>query len=77
MEGGKALAHLLYGEVSPSGKLPFTVARNEGDYPFFDKDTEEIKYDALHGYTLMEKTQTAVAYPFGHGLSYVEFSLKS
>ena len=76
MEGGKALAHLLYGEVCPSGKLPFTVANDESEYPFFDKNAEEIEYGALHGYTLMEKGQTKPAYAFGHGLSYADFNYR-
>ena len=44
MEGGTALASLLFGEVSPSGKLPFTVARDAADYPFFDKAATSIEY---------------------------------
>jgi beta-glucosidase len=35
MEGGTALARLLFGDVSPSGKLPFAVAKSAADYPFF------------------------------------------
>ena len=41
MEGGTALARLLFGEVSPSGRLPFTVARNAEDYPAFDRDAPD------------------------------------
>lgn len=76
MEGGTALARLLYGEVSPSGKLPFTVANDESEYPFFDKDADEIDYGPLHGYTLMEKNQTRAAYAFGYGLSYSRFEYR-
>ena len=73
MEGGTALARLLYGEVSPSGKLPFTVARDESDYPLFDRNADTITYGPWHGYTLMERAQTAVQFCFGHGLSYTRF----
>ncbi|MEO0881996.1 MAG: glycoside hydrolase family 3 C-terminal domain-containing protein [Pseudomonadota bacterium] len=73
MEGGTALAKLLYGDISPSGKLPFTVAEDEGDYPFFDKNADEIEYGPLHGYTLMAASQTVPQFRFGHGLSYTEF----
>lgn len=73
MEGGTALARLLYGDVSPSGKLPFTVARNESDYPSFDRNADTITYGHWHGYTLMERAQTAVQFCFGHGLSYTRF----
>ncbi len=44
MEGGTALASLLFGDVSPSGKLPFTVAKSAGDYPFFDRDADAVDY---------------------------------
>ena len=76
MEGGTALAKLLYGETSPSGKLPFSVADDESAYPFFDKDAEEIEYGSLHGYTLFEKNQTRASFAFGHGLSYTEFAYR-
>lgn len=77
MEGGSALARLLYGKVSPSGKLPFTVANDEKDYPFFDKDADEINYDMFHGYTLLERSQTKAQYAFGHGLSYSSFGYRA
>lgn len=73
MEGGKALANILYGKVNPSGKLPFSIAKNDTDYPFFNPYTLKIKYGYYHGYTLFDKNQTEVAYPFGYGLSYTTF----
>lgn len=77
MEGGSALAALLFGEVSPSGKLPFTLARDESHYPFFDKDASRIEYGPLHGYTLLEQQGTPAHFPFGHGLSYARFSYRA
>lgn len=74
MEGGNALARILFGEVNPSGKLPFTIPVNEADLPFFDAYADSITYGYYHGYTLFEKTQKPVAFPFGFGLSYTEFS---
>ena len=73
MEGGNALAALLFGEVSPSGKLPFTVAADEADYPFFDRDADSIEYGPWHGYSLFEREGRRAQFPFGHGLSYAEF----
>jgi beta-glucosidase len=73
MEGGKALARLLFGAISPSGKLPFTVARDPADYPFFDPEADRIEYGPLHGYTLMERHEREPRFPFGHGLSYSRF----
>lgn len=73
MEGGTALARLLLGDVSPSGKLPFTLARDAADYPFFDKDADTITYDLWHGYSLFDRAGHAPRYAFGHGLSYTDF----
>jgi beta-glucosidase len=77
MEGGAALARLLFGDVSPSGKLPFTVARDASDYPFFDREAAEITYDYYHGYTLMDKEGRKPRYAFGHGLSYARFTYRA
>ena len=74
MEGGTALANVLYGKVNPSGKLPFSIARNDSDYPYFNPYTLKIDYGYYHGYTLFEKKNIEVAYPFGFGLSYTTFA---
>jgi beta-glucosidase len=73
MEGGSALANILYGNANPSGKLPFSIAANEEDYPYFNPYTENITYEYYHGYTLFDKNNIPVAYPFGFGLSYTTF----
>jgi beta-glucosidase len=73
-EGGKALASLLLGDISPSGKLPFSVARSLGDYPFFDKEADTITYDLWHGYSKFQREGKTPRYCFGHGLSYASFS---
>jgi beta-glucosidase len=77
MEGGTALAKLLLGEVAPSGKLPFTVAQSQSDYPFFDKDADAIDYDLWHGYSLFDRSDAPVRYAFGHGLSYTTFGYRA
>ncbi len=77
MEGGTALANLLFGDVSPSGKLPFTVARDPGDYPFFDKSASQIEYGYYHGYALMDKEGRNPRFAFGHGLSYGRFAYRA
>lgn len=76
-EGGTALAELLTGAVNPSGKLPFTVARDPAHYPFFDKDADTITYDLWHGYTRLEREGIAPRYPFGHGLGYTRFEYRA
>ncbi len=77
MEGGTALAKLLFGEVSPSGKLPFTTAVRTEDYPFFDRDADAITYDLWHGYTKFDRDNLEPRYPFGHGLSYARFGYRA
>ena len=77
MEGGTALAHLLFGDVSPSGRLPFTVARDAVDYPYFDRDADQINYGYWHGYAKFEAEALTPRYPFGHGLSYAKFRYRS
>ena len=77
MEGGNALAKIIYGDVNPSGKLPFTIAKNESDYPYFNPYTDSITYGYYHGYSLFEKYKKDIAYPFGHGLSYSKFKYEN
>ena len=73
MQGGSALANVLYGKVNPSGKLPFSIARNDSDYPYFNPYTLKIDYGYYHGYTLFDKKNIEVAYSFGYGLSYTTY----
>ena len=80
IEGGNALADILCGKVNPSGKLPFTIARAEDDYPPFlfpgDKKLN-IEYGYYHGYTLLDREKKKAAYPFGFGLSYTRFDFSA
>ncbi|OYW85525.1 MAG: hypothetical protein B7Z22_08415 [Hyphomonas sp. 32-62-5] len=73
MEGGSALARLIFGDTSPSGRLPFTVARSSEQYPFFDCATERITYDYWHGYHRFDNLGLEPRYPFGFGLTYSKF----
>jgi beta-glucosidase len=77
MEGGNALARVLYGDVNPSGKLPFSVPADSADYPHFTPYTDEINYGYYHGYTLFDKKESKLAYPFGFGLSYTQFDYEN
>jgi beta-glucosidase len=66
-KGGLAVANILFGDVSPSGKLPITFPKSVEDIPAFEN------YDmAGRSYRFMEKTPM---YPFGYGLSYNDFEI--
>ncbi len=74
MEGGRALADVLFGKVSPSAKLPCVFPKIEAQLPFFDSQATEIEYDYYHGYRLMDKKQYEPAFAFGFGLSYTNYT---
>ncbi len=68
-KGGLAVANVLFGNVSPSGKLPITFPKAVEDIPAFEN------YDmAGRTYRFMQKTPM---YPFGFGLSYADFELSN
>jgi beta-glucosidase len=77
-EGGNAVARLLFGECSPSGKLTMSFPRNEGQCPIYynhhrtanlrTDDNKRILYES--GYI---DSPNSPLYPFGYGLSYSNF----
>lgn len=69
-EGGNAIARLLYGDISFSGKLPFTVAMAETDYPAFQNNGTTSMVDYFHGYRKIENDGKTARFWFGYGLSY-------
>jgi len=74
MEGGHALADVLFGRVNPSGKLPCVFPRSGDHLPPFDSNADSVVYDYWHGYRKLEKEGLEPAFPFGFGLSYTTFS---
>ena len=74
-EGGTALAQILFGDVNPSGKLPFVVPKEESDLPTVKWVTENQYYEYYHGYTKLEKEGIEPLYPYGYGLSYTTFAI--
>ncbi|SEN85469.1 beta-glucosidase [Mesobacillus persicus] len=77
MEGGTALAKTLFGDVNPSGKLPFVLPTQEDHLPATDWDATEITYEYYHGYTKLEKEGVEPSLPFGFGLSYTSFDVSN
>ena len=73
MEGGHALADVLFGEVDPGGRLPFVVPANEEDLVPFSRDADRATYDLFHGQWQLERDNKPVVFPFGFGLSYASF----
>lgn len=81
-EAGTAMAEILLGEISPSGKLPITFEKEWSDNPVFnsyydDDNDKHVKFTegVFVGYRGYDKLKREVQYPFGYGLSYTTFRL--
>lgn len=80
-EMGNSLADVLMGKVNPSGKLPFTWAKNYADYsssnnfPNSDGNDAIVRYeeDVMVGYRHFDTKGIEPLFPFGFGLSYTTF----
>jgi len=77
-QGGKALAQILFGEVNPSGKLPFTIMKKWKDHPAAktypgDKEVAYYTEGIFMGYRHWDKYEIEPLYEFGFGLSYTSF----
>lgn len=82
LEGGNALANVLFGKANPCGKLPLTFPKRLEDSPAiangnYPPKNDVLKYDEgiLVGYRYYDTKQVAPLFPFGYGLSYTSFSL--
>ncbi|MDK9701067.1 MAG: glycoside hydrolase family 3 C-terminal domain-containing protein [bacterium] len=69
-QAGQAIAEVLFGKVNPSGRLPITFPRNSGQLPCYynDKPSKIMRYSDGSAQPL---------FPFGHGLSYTNFTYKN
>ena len=83
MEGGNALAGIIFGKVNPSGKLPMTFPKTITDAPDHklgqfpvDKDKSTVYYfdDIYVGYRYFDTYKVEPQFAFGHGLSYTQFA---
>jgi len=79
MEGGIALAEVIFGDTNPSGRLPETFPMSEQDCPavvlgeFPGGDQVHYGEDIFVGYRYYDTYDVPVAFPFGYGLSYTDF----
>lgn len=84
MEGGHAIANLLFGDVNPSGKLPVTFPKKLSDSPdHTSKKTfpgnDKVFYDEgiFVGYRHFDTNSIEPLFPFGYGLSYTTFKYEN
>ncbi|KAF2635040.1 hypothetical protein P280DRAFT_554085 [Massarina eburnea CBS 473.64] len=88
-ESGNALVDILFGDVNPSGHLPYTIAKNEEDYgpgskikylpsPVDGLSPQQNFSEGLYiDYRYFDKNEIAPRYEFGFGLSYTTFHLSA
>ncbi|KAK0129270.1 hypothetical protein ONS95_001205 [Cadophora gregata] len=88
-DSGTAVTQLLYGDVNPSGKLPYTVAKNETDYgrilnpitdlgangEFYRFPQDDFTEGVFIDYRAFDASNIEPRFEFGFGLSYTTFSL--
>lgn len=67
MQGGKAIAEILFGDVNPSGRLPVSLPRCSGQLPVYYN--YKNSYRSMHYYNIPD----GAAYTFGYGKCYTDF----
>ena len=88
MEGGRAIANMLFGDVDPSGRLPITFPRKLSDSPAhstgnprnYPGDEEKKVFDdegIFVGYRWFDQKQIEPLFPFGYGLTYTDFEYEN
>jgi beta-glucosidase len=85
MMGGDAIARVIFGDISPSGKLPVTYPKKIEDHPAHlstDRFPGNLKTLKIHydegiyvGYRYFDEKNIEPLFPFGFGLSYTNFDL--
>ncbi|KAI9149528.1 putative beta-glucosidase F [Paramyrothecium foliicola] len=83
-EAGQSLTNVLFGDVSPSGHLPYSITVKESDMPesvtklidsaFLNQPQDTYSEGLYIDYRWLNKQGTKPRYAFGHGLSYTNFS---
>ena len=81
-EAGESLTNVLFGDVSPSGHLPYTITKALSDLPdsvanlkgFTLGQVQDTYSEGLYiDYRYLNKAGTQPRFAFGHGLSYTQF----
>ncbi|HEY0814597.1 MAG TPA: glycoside hydrolase family 3 N-terminal domain-containing protein [Pseudonocardia sp.] len=73
-QGGAAVAGLLFGDVSPGGKLPFTWPRDVGQLPTIYAHT--LSHEPRNQAARYWDSPSTPIFPFGHGLAYAPFAYR-
>lgn len=73
-QGGHAIADVLFGDIAPSGRLPFSIPEREADLPPFDNVSPAVSYGYFHGYRHLAHEGLAPRHAFGSGLTYTQFA---
>ncbi|KAG2173315.1 hypothetical protein INT43_004689 [Umbelopsis isabellina] len=78
-ESGNSLADVLFGDVNPSGRLPYTIAKKPSDYYAHAVNSLEIDYSEglLIGHRYFDAHNIDPLFEFGYGMSYTKFSYNS
>ncbi|KAH1793141.1 hypothetical protein KXV95_006190 [Aspergillus fumigatus] len=74
-ESGNALVDVIYGDTTPSGKLPYTIAKQAADYgaSWINAETDDFPEGLYVDYRHFDAKGIAPRYEFGYGLSYTTF----
>ncbi|KAJ2963234.1 hypothetical protein NQZ79_g1718 [Umbelopsis isabellina] len=75
-ETGNSIADVLFGDVNPSGRLPYTLAKKASDYPAQSTLSSKVEYTEglLVGHRWFDAKNITPEFEFGFGLSYTNFS---
>lgn len=74
-ESGNGLVDVLYGSTSPSGKLPYTIAKQQSDYGTAIATGDDTYAEGLYiDYRHFDQSNITPRYEFGFGLSYTTFA---
>jgi beta-glucosidase len=75
MEGGRALAQILFGVASPSGRLPVSIPRSQDQFMAWDVTSLAVPHDLYPGYRWLDHHEHEAEFPFGFGLAYTQFEV--